>query len=113
MYETMDSTILSTVCTRSSAPHGATLLGVALAVRVTLDLLHAGAYIGCMLRRHANLHKPYPLLKSLYYSLEPAIGLSLGMSYSDYEDDSEVELEEGPQDQDDVVTNLVNACKYG
>ncbi len=33
------------------------------------------------------------------------------MSYSDFEDDSEVEIE--PVSDESVVTTFINACKYG
>ena len=35
------------------------------------------------------------------------------MSYSDIEDDSEIELEEEDDEQTKTLTDMVNACKYG
>ena len=37
------------------------------------------------------------------------------MSYSDYEDDSDVELEveEPEKTEDEIVKSMVNFCKYG
>lgn len=33
------------------------------------------------------------------------------MSYSDIEEDSDIEIEEDPREK--AITDLVNACKYG
>lgn len=50
-----------------------------------------------------------PITACLFYL--QAIGRYSKMSYSDYEDDSEAEIE--PLTDESVVTVFINACKYG